>query len=265
MSEEKLKEEVDDYLKDDEVCLTFDELNCQEEEYINHEDNNFNDSKRDDLKKFCLAESVKHSDDFNKSGINKLSISYDYSKYNKENLERYYVYLNRFLKDNGFTVTIDMSFWYGNFDFRISEKRVMLEGKKKKNVKLNFITIKDFFEKNGINVEAVSKGKKRFRRNIFSDENEYFVSVRLTSPFFEKHDSEILYEEKTLYDVIVETKDGIYKFSNAEVDFYAEIVEITVYDKDNKISEILEFSKNEIKYVKKAVNNEKKENDIWIL
>ena len=264
MSEENLKEEFD-YFKDDEECVTFDELNCLNEEYINHEDNVFNDSQRDDLIDFCLEESENHSDDFNESGINKLSISYDSSKYNKENLERYYVYLNRFLKDNGFTVTFGMSFWYGNFDFRISEKRVMLEGKKKKSIRLDFITIKDFFEKNGLNVEAVSKNKTRFRRNIFSTENEYFVSVRLNSPFFEKHDSEILYEEKTLYDVTVETKVGTYKFSNAEVNSYAEIVEITVYDKDNKISEIFEFSKNQIKYVKKTVNDEKKENGKWIL
>ena len=328
MDGENLNEEIDDYFKDDEGCVTFDELNSQDEEYINHEDNLFNDTESNDFINFCSEESEKNSDDFNESGINKVSVSYDYSKYRKENLERYYVYLNRFLKDNGFTVTYDMSFWYGNFDFRISEKRVMPEGKKKKTVRLDFITIKDFFEKNGLNVEAVSKSEKRFRRTICSTENEYFVSVRLNSPFFEKYDSEILYEEisssgikgkelnktkilccfifffivftipvifeekdkkpskkieykgevsslndkysdylanKTLYDVTVETKDGTHKFSNAEVDSYAEIIQVMVYDQDNKISEIIEFSKDEIKYVKKTVNDEKKENGKWKL
>lgn len=328
MSEEILNEELNDYFND-EGCVTFDELNSQDEEYINHEDNLFNDTENDDFLNFCPEESEKHSDDFNESGINNLSVSYDYSNYNKENLERYYVYLNRFLKDNGFTVTFDISFWYGNFDFCISEKRVMLEGKKKKTVKLDFITIKDFFEKNGLKVEAVSKSKKKFRRTICLTENEYFVSVRLNSPFFEKYDSEILYEEisssgkkgkeisiskilcclfiffisillipsifeekekkpskkieykgevnslndkyfdymsyKTLYDVTVETRDGTYKFSNADFVFYAEIVEVMVYDQDNKISEITEFSKDEIKYVKKTVNDEKKENGKWKL
>ena len=331
MSEKNLNEEFDDYFKDDEGCVTFDELNSQDEEYINHEDNLFNDTESNDFLNFCPEESEKGSDIFKESKINNLSVSYDYSKYNKETLERYYVYLNRFLKDNGFTVTFDISFWYGNFDFCISEKRVMLEGKKKKTVKLDFITIKDFFEKNGLNVEAVSKNKKRFRRNICSTENEYFVSVRLTSPFFEKYDSEILYEEisssgikgkeisitkilcclfiffisillipsffenkskdtkpskkieykgevsslndkyfdyltnKTLYDITVETRDGTYKFSNADFDSYSEIVEVMVYDQDNKISEIIEFSKDEIKYVKKTVNDEKKENGKWKL
>ena len=53
-------------------------------------------------------------------------------------------------------------------------------------------------------------------------------------------------------------KKFLKKNLNAEVESYAEIIQVMVYDQDNKISEMNEFKKEEIKYVKKTVKDEKK-------